>query len=176
MFGWISKAAKSIGKGASWVGKKASSAASSVASVAKKAVSAGHSAAHSIASVGKKVGDISGDIATGASVVAGGAAMLGLEPVAGVALGVAGAAKTIQGGAALTSEVAGDVDRGLNRATAIGASAEQILKAAMRGNIKGAVGSGVALTRAVQSDIGKAQKYTRSTIERGKDLRAQIKR
>ena len=161
---------KAAGSGIARVGKKVGKGVAHVASVAKKV--SGH-----IAGIAKKVGSISGDIAAGAGVVAAGAGMLGPEmaPIVAGALGVAGAAKTVQGAAALTGDVAGDVNRGIDRGEAVVKAAGGVVKAAQSGNLKGAVSQGVGLYKGVQHDVKTVQNKTRSTIQRGKDLRQQVK-
>tara|TARA_R110002153_G_scaffold78369_1_gene200633 strand:- start:4609 stop:5091 length:483 start_codon:yes stop_codon:yes gene_type:complete len=154
----------------SWIRTHINSVGKKASGIANSAISIGKKVAGQVGAVAKKVSSAAGSVAKGAGIVGAGAAALGLEPIAGASLAVAGGAKAVQSGANLVGGAAGDVNRGLSRASGVVASAGQIGQAAMRGNIKGAVSSGVALSKSVGRDIRSGQKQTRATIERAKQI------
>ena len=108
----------------------------------------------------------------GAGGVAG---AVGLEPIAGVLEAGAGVSKAVSEGAKGVGAVAGDVKSGLGMAQGVVKTATKIAQSGASGNIP-AVRSQVGQAKKQVQDLQtKAQTTTRSAIERGKDVRQQVK-
>ena len=139
------------------------------------AVKVGHKVAHGVATVGKKISNVAGTVGKGLAIAGGVAGAMGLEPIAGALEVGAGISGAVAGASNLVSNVAGDVDRGINRAEQLKNSAVGVGSALLSGNVASAQRQGIALSKDVQDSVSSAKANVRRTIERGKDVRQQFK-
>lgn len=168
MFGFLKHIGGSISHAVSSVSKKVSGAVSSAVKVGKKV-------AGKVGSIANKVSSVSDAVSKGLAVAGGVAGAIGLEPVAGVLEAGAGVSKAISEGAKGVGAVASDVNKGLDKVQAVNQTARNIAGAVAGGNIQGAVSQAGTLKRQVQDVKTTAQTTTRNAIQRGKDVRQQVK-
>ena len=168
MFGFLKKIGSSVSHAVSSVAKKVNAGASSAVKFGKKV-------AGSVGTIAKKVSTVSDAVSKGLAVAGGVAGAVGLEPIAGALEAGAGVAKGVSEASKGVGAVAGDVNKGLGMAQGVVKTATKIAQSASKGNIP-AVRSQVGQAKKQVQDIQtQAQKTTRSAIERGKDVRQQLK-
>ena len=168
MFGFLRKIGSSVSHAVSSVGKKVSGAVSSAVQVGKKV-------AGSVGSIAKKVSSVSDDVAKGLAVAGGVAGAVGLEPVAGVLEAGAGISKAVSEGAKGVGAVASDVNTGIRMGEGVVKTAGKVAGAVRSGNVASAMSQAGQLRKQVQDVKTQAQTTTRSAIERGKDVRQQLR-
>ena len=147
MWGWLKKHASNIGK--------------KIGTTAHAAIQMGKKATGVVANIGQKVSDISSVVAKGLAGAGAVATALGpealpvvagLEGMAGIAEGVSGVAKGVSAGA-------GDIHRGLDRATDIATKAQAVMK-------NPSVAGAIDVVKASKSLASDTQKATRSALQR----------
>ena len=168
MFGFLKKIGSSVSHAVSSVSKKVNAGVSSAVQFGKKV-------AGNVGSIAKKVSSVSDAVSKGLAVAGGVAGAIGLEPVAGVLEAGAGVSKAVSEGAKGVSAVAGDVNKGLGMAQGVVKTATKIAQSGASGNIPAVRSQVGQAKRQVQDLQTKAQTTTRSAIERGKDVRQQVK-
>lgn len=168
MFGFLKKIGGAVSHAVSSVGKKVNAGVSSAVQFGKKV-------AGTVGTVAKKVSSVSDAVSKGLAVAGGVAGAVGLEPVAGALEVGAGLTKAVSEGAKGVGAVAGDVNKGLGMAQGVVKTATKIAQSGASGNIPAVRSQAGQLKRQVQDAKTQAQKTTRSAIERGKDVRQQVK-
>jgi len=144
---FFSRLGSKITHAANSIGKKA-------AGIAKKGVKVVAENASKVATVANSVSKVSGALATGA-------AMVGLEPVAAGLAAVSASAK----GVSKVADVAGVAARGMVNASDAVTHGGQAIDKLRRGNISGAIQSGVVAAKFGSAAVGRAG-TTRKEIQR----------
>lgn len=169
----LSNIGHGIAHGVSSVGKKVSGAVDSISKVGQKVAGA-------VGGVADKVKSVAGSVAKGLALAGAGVGAISAEqpellPVAGGLEAAAGVSEAIKGGAEAVKGLAGGVGGLASKVGDINRGISGVASKVRSGDVAGAVSGVSNVARQVQDAKMSAQKTTRDTIQRGKDVRQQFK-